>query len=89
MGTYPIYDDAAQQQNLPPARPPLVNAGSGEDRTIAQLAERIREAVESRAGIAYGRSKPDGTLQKLLDIGLIRSLGCSRGTPAANGKLLP
>ena len=56
-------------------RAPLVNVGCGEDQTIAELAERVREAVGSHARIAYDRSKPDGTPQKLLDIGLIRSLG--------------
>ena len=56
-------------------RPPLVNVGFGEDQTIAELAERIRQTVGSQAGIVYDRSKPDGTPQKLLDIALIRSLG--------------
>jgi GDP-L-fucose synthase len=56
-------------------RPPLVNIGCGEDQTIAELAEKIREAVGASVRIVYDRSKPDGTPQKLLDIGLIRSLG--------------
>jgi GDP-L-fucose synthase len=55
-------------------RPPLVNVGCGEDQTIAELAEQVRDAVGSKAQIVYDRSKPDGTPQKLLDIGLIRSL---------------
>ena len=56
-------------------RPPLVNVGCGEDQSIAELAERVRDAVGAKAKIVYDRSKPDGTPQKLLDIGLIRSLG--------------
>jgi GDP-L-fucose synthase len=56
-------------------RPPLVNIGCGEDVTIADLADLVRRAVGSRADIVFDRSKPDGTPQKLLDIGLIRSLG--------------
>ena len=56
-------------------RPPLVNIGCGADLTIAELAERVREATGSRARIVYDRSKPDGTPRKLLDISLIRSLG--------------
>jgi GDP-L-fucose synthase len=55
-------------------RPPLVNVGCGEDQTIAELAEQVRDAVGSEAQIVHDRSKPDGTPQKLLDIGLIRSL---------------
>jgi len=58
-----------------PSRPPLVNVGCGQDQTIAELAEQIRDAVGARARIVYDRSKPDGTPQKLLDIGLVRSLG--------------
>jgi GDP-L-fucose synthase len=66
-------------------RPPLVNVGCGEDQTIAELAERVREAVGSRAEIVYDRSKLDGTPQKLLDISLIRSLGWQPAIPLATG----
>jgi GDP-L-fucose synthase len=60
---------------LGPERAPLVNVGCGEDQTIAELAQRVRDAVGSGAEITYDHSKPDGTPQKLLDITLIRSLG--------------
>ena len=60
---------------LAAGRPPLVNVGCGEDQTIAELAARIRDAVGSQAEIVYDRTKPDGTPRKLLDIGLLRSLG--------------
>jgi GDP-L-fucose synthase len=62
-------------QALGSARPPLVNVGCGEDDTIAELAGAVRDAVGAQAEIVYDRSKPDGTPRKLLDIGLIRSLG--------------
>ena len=64
---------------------PLVNVGSGVDQTIRELAERVRDAVGVKAEIAYDRSKPDGTPQKLLDIGLIRSLGWQPRIPLAEG----
>ena len=64
---------------------PLVNVGSGEDQTIRELAERVRDAVGVKAEIVYDRSKPDGTPQKLLDIGLIRSLGWQPRIPLAEG----
>jgi GDP-L-fucose synthase len=73
------------QQLLGTERAPLVNVGCGEDLTIAELAERVREAVGSRAGIVYDRSKPDGTPRKLLDIGLIRSLGWRPRIALADG----
>ncbi len=56
-------------------RPPLVNIGCGEDQTIAELAEQVRGAVGARARIVYDRSKPNGTMRKLLDSSRIRSLG--------------
>jgi GDP-L-fucose synthase len=66
-------------------RPPLVNVGCGEDQTIAELAEQVRDAVGSRAAIVYDRSKPDGTPRKLLDISLIRSLGWTPRISLAEG----
>jgi GDP-L-fucose synthase len=64
---------------------PLINVGCGEDQTIRELAERVREAVGTDAEIVLDRSKPDGTPQKLLDIGLIRSLGWKPRIPLAEG----
>ncbi len=66
-------------------RPPLLNVGCGVDQTIAELAEQVRDAVGSRAAVVYDRSKPDGTPRKLLDIGLIRSLGWSPRMSLAEG----
>jgi GDP-L-fucose synthase len=52
-----------------------VNVGCGEDLTILDLAEQVRAIVEFHGGIELDGSKPDGTPRKLLDIGLLRSLG--------------
>ena len=68
-----------------PQRPPLVNVGCGQDQTIAELAEQIRDAVGARVRLVYDRTKPDGTPQKLLDIGLIRSLGWEPRLSLAEG----
>jgi hypothetical protein len=58
--------DPELERRLPQGRPPLVNIGCGEDLTVAQLAERVRDAVGAAdAKIVYDRSKPDGTPQKL------------------------
>src|SRR5688572_25020202 len=59
--------DERLQRSLGDDRPPLVNVGCGEDLTISELAENVREAVGAKAQITYDRSKPDGTPQKLLD----------------------
>lgn len=58
------------------ANPPdLMNVGSGEEVTIRQLAEAVKEATGSHAEIRWDASKPDGTPRKLCDTTLIRSLG--------------
>jgi GDP-L-fucose synthase len=53
----------------------LVNVGCGEDLTIAELAELVRNVVGFQGSIVYDRSKPDGTPRKLLDVGRLASLG--------------
>jgi GDP-L-fucose synthase len=62
-----------------------VNIGLGKDSTISELASLIRDTVGSGAKIVYDRSKPDGTPQKLLDIGLLRSLGWQPRVRLADG----
>lgn len=52
-----------------------VNIGTGEDISIKDLAELIKEMVGFRGEILWDTSKPDGTPRKLLDVNLIQSLG--------------
>ena len=80
-----VEHSAEVRARLGADRAPLVNVGCGEDQTIAALAAAVREAVGSRAEIAYDRSKPDGTPQKLLDITLVRSLGWQPRIALAEG----
>jgi GDP-L-fucose synthase len=56
------------------AHPPLVNIGYGEDFTIAELAEMLRETVGFKGEILWDSSRPDGTPRKLLDSRRIRDL---------------
>lgn len=58
-----------------PDQPPLVNIGCGEDQTIAELVEIVREAVGYRGDVVWDTAKPDGTPQKLLDVSRLRGLG--------------
>jgi GDP-L-fucose synthase len=51
-----------------------INVGTGEDLTIRELAEMIRETVHPAARIAFDTSKPDGAPQKLLDVSRLRAL---------------
>ncbi|EDY43378.2 GDP-L-fucose synthetase [Streptomyces sp. SPB074] len=52
-----------------------VNVGCGEDLTIKELAETVRDVVGYEGRIAWDTSKPDGTPRKLLDISRLASLG--------------
>lgn len=53
----------------------IINVGVGEDISIRELAELIREIVGYGGEIRFDVSKPDGTPRKLLDISKMRSLG--------------
>jgi len=55
--------------------PPLVNIGVGKDITIRELAEVIGAAVGFEGGISFDTSKPDGTMQKLMDVSRLNALG--------------
>jgi GDP-L-fucose synthase len=52
-----------------------VNIGCGEDLTIRELAETVREVTGYQGAIAWDLSKPDGTPRKLLDISRLTALG--------------
>ena len=52
-----------------------VNVGSGKDLTIKQLAEIIKEVIGYKGKIDYDSSQPDGTFRKIIDSGIIHSLG--------------
>jgi len=52
-----------------------VNIGCGEDLSIGELAELIRDIVGFKGKILWDSSKPDGTFQKLMDVSFLKSLG--------------
>jgi GDP-L-fucose synthase len=52
-----------------------VNVGTGEDLTIRELAEMVRDVVHPGATLAFDASKPDGTPKKLLDVSRLHALG--------------
>jgi GDP-L-fucose synthase len=52
-----------------------INVGSGEDITIGQVAQAIRETVGYQGDITYDISKPDGTPRKLMDSSRLNELG--------------
>jgi len=55
----------------------LYNIGSGEELTIKELAELIKEIIGYDGKIIFNNSKPDGTPRKFLDSSKIIKLGWS------------
>lgn len=53
----------------------LVNIGSGEDLSIRELAETVKEVVCYEGDIEFDTTKPDGTPRKLMDVSKLHSLG--------------
>ncbi len=75
----------ATLQRLIDRYPPLINIGCGTDVTIRELAETVARCVGYSGALRFDLSKPDGTPRKLLDIGLLRSLGWQPGTSLEAG----
>lgn len=53
----------------------FVNIGIGEDLSIKDLAELIKDVIGYTGNIAFDSSKPDGTPRKLMDVSKIHALG--------------
>jgi GDP-L-fucose synthase len=53
----------------------IVNIGCGEDHSIKEMAEAIKKITEFTGDIVFDTSKPDGTMQKLLDVTKMTNLG--------------
>ncbi|MEU8737948.1 GDP-L-fucose synthase [Streptomyces halstedii] len=62
-----------------------VNIGCGEDLTIRELAETVREVTGYQGQIAWDTSKPDGTPRKLLDVTRLTALGFRPRIPLREG----
>jgi len=52
-----------------------INIGTGEDVSIAELAELVRRTVGFGGRLDFDTDKPDGTLRKLTDVGKLHALG--------------
>jgi GDP-L-fucose synthase len=64
---------------------PLLNIGTGQDVSIAELARTVMRCVGFDGRIVFDSSKPDGTPRKLLDVSRLRALGWSARTALADG----
>lgn len=76
-----VYASIARSES----QAPLFNVGCGEDLTVRELADLIRDVVGFEGRLAFDASKPDGTPRKLLDVSRIKALGWQAGIPLRGG----
>ncbi len=62
-----------------------INVGTGEEITIAALAQKICDVVGFGGHLKFDASKPDGTPRKLMDNGRLRALGWRARIKLAEG----
>jgi GDP-L-fucose synthase len=55
--------------------PDFMNIGTGEDIEIGELAKLIAKKIGYKGRLEFDTSMPDGTMRKLLDVSLIKSIG--------------
>ncbi len=63
----------------------ILNVGVGEDVSIRELAEMVKDVVGYKGELRFDPSKPDGTPRKLLDVSRLAALGWRAKTPLRQG----
>ncbi|RQP15733.1 MAG: GDP-L-fucose synthase [Parapedobacter sp.] len=63
----------------------LINVGTGEDLSIKELAELVKDVVGYNGKLAFDTSKPDGTPRKLMDVSKLHNLGWKHSTSLEEG----
>jgi GDP-L-fucose synthase len=62
-----------------------INVGTGEDLSIRQIAELVRDVVHPEGRIFYDTTKPDGMPRKVLDVGRLHDLGWKHSIDLRDG----
>jgi GDP-L-fucose synthase len=62
-----------------------INVGTGEDLSIRELAEMVRDIVHPDAELVFDTTKPDGTPRKVLDVTKLNDLGWKARTGLRDG----
>ncbi len=63
----------------------FINIGSGYDMTISEIVELIKETVGFDGKLVYDKTKPDGTMLKLMDVSKMKALGWEAKTKLKDG----
>ena len=64
---------------------PFLNIGVGQDVTIRELAEMVKQVIGFTGKTVFDASKPDGTPRKLLDVSRLAALGWKAMTDLRDG----
>ncbi len=62
-----------------------INVGTGEDLSIREIAELVRDVVHPDGRIIYDTTKPDGMPRKVLDVGRLHELGWKHSIDLRDG----
>lgn len=62
-----------------------INIGTGKDLSIKELAEKIKSIVGFEGELVWDTTKPDGTMQKLLNVDKLHNLGWKESIPMNEG----
>ena len=62
-----------------------INVGTGEDCTIAELAQTMGKVVGFKGEILFDATKPDGTPRKLMDVSKLHALGWHHNIDLTSG----
>ena len=62
-----------------------INIGTGEDISIKELAEVIKEIVGFNGELYFNTDKPDGTMKKLTDVSKLHALGWTHSMKLIDG----
>ncbi|MCH6255325.1 GDP-L-fucose synthase [Puniceicoccaceae bacterium K14] len=72
----------ALQMENPPS---ILNAGTGVEHTIREIAELVKKVVGFEGELAFDSSKSDGTPRKIMDVSRLRDAGWSAKVPLEKG----
>lgn len=70
-----LSDSAFDEVLTQKGAPALINIGCGEDLTIRELAEAVKDGVGFPGKLVFDTTKPDGPPRKLLDVSRMHALG--------------
>lgn len=63
----------------------FVNIGTGEDETIRELVDQVRQVVGYEGDVQWNTDKPDGTPRKLMDVSRLHAMGWKHTTSLKDG----